>query len=122
MDSFTDEVIEKWGKTKAYARFAEKTKHYSKEHFTDVQAGLENIFRDFAKLMLSGAAADSAAAQALVKTLQEYITEHYYTCTDDILKGLGQMYVADERFKNTINKHAPGTAEYASKAIALYTK
>ena len=122
MDSFTDEVIEKWGKTKAYARFAEKTKHYSKEQFTDVQAGLENIFHDFAKLMQSGAAADSAAAQALVKTLQEYITEHYYTCTDDILKGLGQMYVADERFKHNINKHAPGTAEFASKAIALYTK
>lgn len=52
--------------------------------------------------------------------LQVYITENYYTCTDEILAGLGKMYVADERFKNNIDKYGNGTAVFAADAIATY--
>ena len=90
--------------------------------FADIHTGLEYIFRDFARLMQSGAEPDSPDAQALVKRLQDYITEHYYTCTDEILAGLGQMYVADERFKENIDKYADGTAEFVSEVIKMYTK
>ena len=62
----------------------------------------------------------SPEAQALVKELQNYITENYYTCTNEILAGLGQMYGADERFKTNIDKHSPGTAEFISQAIKIY--
>lgn len=117
---FEKEVKERWGKTEAYAEFENKTKDYSKERFADINAGLENIFRDFAELMQSGAEPSSSEAQALVKKLQDYITENYYTCTDEILKGLGQMYVADDCFKDNIDKYADGTAEFASKAIRIY--
>ena len=72
--------------------------------------------------MQSGAEPSSAEAQALVKKLQNYITENYYTCTDEILKGLGQMYVADDRFKNNIDKYAIGTAEFVSIAICKYNE
>ena len=51
---------------------------------------------------------------------KRYITENYYCCTKEILAGLGQMYVADERFKNNIDKHADGTAAFISEAIAVY--
>lgn len=54
--------------------------------------------------------------------LQNHITENYYTCNREILSGLGQMYVADERFKNNIDKHAEGTAEFISEAIAIYSQ
>jgi len=118
--NFDKEVKEKWGKTEAYAEFSEKTRDYSKERFADINSGLENIFCKFAELMQGGAEPSSPEAQALVKKLQDYITENYYTCTDKILKGLGQMYVADERFKSNIDKYAPGTAEFAGKAIELY--
>ena len=65
---------------------------------------------------------DSAEAQSLVKALQSHITENYYQCTNDILSGLGQMYVADERFKNNIDKHADGTAQFVSEAIKIYCR
>ena len=120
--NYNNEVKERWGNTEAYAEFSEKTKGYSKERFADINTGLEYIFRDFAELMKSGVEPSADKAQALVKKLQEYITENYYTCTDIILAGLGQMYVADERFKSNIDKYADGTAEYASKVIAIYTK
>ena len=118
--NFEKEVKERWGNTEAYAEFNEKTKAYSKERFTDINTGLEYIFRDFAELMKRGATPDSSETQALVKKLQNYITENYYTCTDEILAGLGQMYVADERFKNNIDKYADGTAEFVSRAIKIY--
>ena len=117
-----EEVKERWGETQAYAEFSEKNKDYSKGRFADIHSELESIFRDFSELMQSGATPDSSEAQELVKKLQGYITENYYTCTDEILAGLGKMYVADERFKSNIDKYAAGTAEFVSEAIKMYTK
>jgi hypothetical protein len=56
------------------------------------------------------------------KQLQSHITENYYICTKEILFGLGQMYVADERFKTNIDKHANGTAVFVRNAISYYSK
>ena len=79
-----------------------------------------SVLSKFAECMQNGNIADSAEAQALVIELQDYITENYYTCTKEILAGLGLMYIADERFKNNIDKYAVGTAEFVSKAIKFY--
>ncbi len=65
---------------------------------------------------------DSEEVQKLVKMLQSQITENYYLCTNEILAGLGQMYVADERFKNNIDKHADGTASFICEAITVYSR
>ena len=65
---------------------------------------------------------DCAETQNLVKTLQNHITENYYHCTNEILTGLGQMYVADERFRNNIDKHADGTAAFICEAIEVYCR
>lgn len=122
MNTFTNEVKEKWGKTDAYKEYSQKTKDYSKDNFNAMGEGLENILEDFTVCMNSGSSYDSTDAQTLVEKLQSYITENFYTCTNDILAGLGQMYVADERFKNNIDKHSVGTAEFVSKAIELYCR
>ena len=68
----------------------------------------------------NGKMSDSKEAQSLVKMLKNHITENYYLCTNEILDGLGKMYVADERFTNNIDKHADGTAAFICKAIAEY--
>ena len=81
---------------------------------------LEEIFKEFALCKAEGATPDSKEALALVQKLQNYITEQYYTCTKEILAGLGKMYVADERFCKNIDKHGEGTAEFVSKAIGKY--
>lgn len=112
------EVKEKWGQTTAYKEYKAKTKDYSKYKFNELSEGIDHIMMDFSLCMRSGETPDSDKAQGLVKKLQGYITENYYLCTNDILVGLGQMYICDERFKNFIDKHASGTAEYIYKAIA----
>ena len=114
------EAKQRWGETDAYKEHQEKTADYSKDKWQEVNDGLMTIFAKFAECMKNGQTADSDDAQALVKELQNYITENYYTCTKDILAGLGQMYVADERFKTNIDKNGDGTAEFVSKAIENY--
>ena len=116
------EAKQRWGETDAYKEHAEKTAKYTKDKWQAVNDGLMVIFAKFAECMNDGNTADSDEAQALVKELQNYITENYYTCTNQILAGLGQMYVADERFKTNIDKNGNGTAEFASKSIEAYVK
>lgn len=120
MSNYDIEVKERWGETDAYKEYAEKTVGYAKDKWQQVNDGLNAVLAKFAECMNNGHIADSPEAQTLVKELQTHITENYYTCTNEILAGLGQMYVADERFKANIDKHASGTAEFISKAIKTY--
>ena len=117
---YETEAKERWGATDAYKEHAEKTANYTAEKWQEVNDGLNTALAKFSECMQKGSSADSVEAQKLVKELQDYITENYYTCTNEILAGLGQMYVADERFKNNIDKHADGTAEFISEAIKFY--
>ena len=116
------EVRERWGDTSAYREHEQKTKNYTKEKWAEVNDGMMAIFVEFAVCKNSGASANSAEAQALVAKLQMHITANYYTCTDEILAGLGKMYVADERFKKNIDKYGEGTAEFASEGIWIYVE
>ena len=109
---------DKWGQTQAYKEYEEK--QYSKQAQDALGQGLDEIMAAFALSMKNGDAPASSQAQSLVKALQDYISRHYYQCTAQILAGLGQMYVADQRFKNNIDKHAPGTAAFICKAIEFY--
>ena len=120
MTNYKDEARSRWGNTDSYREHEQKTKNYTKEKWTEVNDGLMAIFAEFAALKNSSVTADSAQAQALVKKLQEHITANYYTCTNEILAGLGKMYVADERFKKNIDKCGEGTAEFASCAIIIF--
>ena len=114
------EVHQRWGNTDAYREHEQKTKNYTKEKWADANDGMMAIFAEFAACKASGASADSAEAQALVAKLQAHITENYYTCTDEIIAGLGKMYVADERFKKNIDKYSAGTAEFTCEAIVVF--
>ena len=121
-DNYSAEARERWGDTSAYREHEEKTKHYTKEKWADANDGMMAIFAEFAACKASSASSDSAEARALVVKLQAHITANYYTCTDEILAGLGKMYVADERFKRNIDKNGEGTAEFAADAIEVYCR
>ena len=120
-EKYKDEAKEKWGNTTAYAEYSEKSKNYGKEKFSAISGEMAEIFGKFNRAM-KNSDADSDEAQALVKELQDYITNNFYTCTKEILSGLGQMYVYDERFKNNIDKAGEGTADFVSEAIKIYCK
>ena len=122
MKNYETEVRERYGGTIAYREHEQKTRNYTKEKWTEANDGLMAIFAEFSVCKQSGASADSNETQALVAKLQAHITVNYYTCTEEILAGLGKMYVADERFKQNIDKYGEGTSEFASAAIEVYCR
>ena len=119
-EKYKTEAKEKWGKTDAYREHAERTKDYSSGKWQDLTQGMDDVMGEFALCMKRGAAPDSREAQDLVKSLRDYITRNFYNCTTPILAGLGQMYVADERFRSNIDRHGDGTAQFIQEAIAVY--
>ena len=122
MKNYETEARSRWGDTDAYREHEQKTKNYTKEKWAEANDGMMAIFAEFAACKQSGVDASSNEAQALVAKLQAHITANYYTCTDEILAGLGKMYGADERFKKNIDKYGEGTAEFAAEAIAIYCR
>ena len=121
-NDYSKESIDRWGNTDAYREHEQKIKNYTKEKWAEANNGLMAIFAEFSACKNSGVSADSDEAQALVAKLQAHITANYYTCTDEILAGLGKMYVADERFKKNIDKCGDGTAEFATEGIRIYVE
>ena len=122
MKDYSTEAYDRYGNTDAYREHKEKTKHYSKEKWNDINEGLMSIFAEFAEYKTNGVSSTSDKAQGLVAKLQCYISDNYYTCTNEILAGLGKMYICDERFKKNIDKYGERTAEFAAEAIAIYSK
>ena len=122
MKNYETEVRERYGGTTAYREHEQKTKNYTKEKWAEANDGMMAIFAEFAACKNSSASADSSEAQALVAKLQAHITANYYTCTDEILAGLGKMYACDERFKKNIDKYGEGTAEFAAEGIRIYVE
>ena len=118
--NYESEARERWGNTDAYREHEKKTKNYTKEKWAEINEGLMANFAEFAERKNNGFDAKSPEAQSLVVKLRNYITQNYYTCTDEILAGLGQMYVADERFKENIDRCGEGTAEFVAEAIGLF--
>ena len=113
-ESYKEEAKAKWGKTEAY-------REYEQRGSQDAGDGLMAVFAELGKVRQLDPAASEV--QELVKNLQDFITANYYTCTKQILQGLGQMYAADPRFKENIDRAGgAGTADFAARAIEIYCR
>lgn len=118
-EAMKKEARNRWGDTEAYKSYEKKA---SNGHdFEKAGEQMMEIFASIGSLMLLSP--EDEKVQSEIKRLQDFISENYYPCTSEILMGLSRMYVSDERFKTHIDqKGGKGTAEFASKAIAIYTK
>ena len=116
IDEYAAQAKASWGKTEAYKEFEKKSEGRSKEAQQKLNVEMMSIFAEFGKIR--DKAPDSEEATALAKKLQDHITEHYYTCTDEILLSLGTMYAGGRDFTTNIdNVGGEGTAVFACEAI-----
>ena len=119
IEEYTRRAKEQWGNTAEFKESEEKAKGRTKEEEKDVMVQFMQIFTEFGAI--KDQAPDGAEAQSKVKKLQDYITEHFYQCSDEILSGLGQMYAADGEFKENIDRAGgEGTAVFVSDAICCF--
>lgn len=118
-NQYAEEVKERWGQTRAYEECEEKMKEKTENEVRDTADQMMEIFAEIGKLQ--HLSPEDNRVQEKIETLQSFISEHYYTCTKEILSGLGQMYVGDERMKRNIDKAGgDGTAESAAQAIEIF--
>ena len=121
IDDYSKRAKEQWGQTAAYQEYEEKTIGMTDTQQKDVINSFMIIFVEFGKMKEQDAASDLVQSQ--VKKLQDFITEHYYTCTKEILLGLGKMYAGGGEFTENIDRYGgEGTAYFTAKAIELYCK
>ncbi|MCI9441062.1 MAG: MerR family transcriptional regulator [Ruminococcus sp.] len=119
MEKYKAEVIAKWGNTKAYQEYKQKDIARNESSFSKMANELMTMFSELGGL--KHFTPDSDEVQKKISALQKFITDNYYVCNNEILNGLGQMYVGDERFKKNIDRAGgDGTAEFVSQAISVY--
>ena len=120
-EAYAAEAKKRWGKTDAYKEFEEKTAGQTQAQQDSASAGLMAIFARIGTIRTTDPA--SPEAQTLVRELQDYITANYYTCTKQILRGLGMMYIAgDEMTENIDAAGGEGTARFVHEAIEIYCR
>ena len=119
MTAFEQEAKEKWGQTQAYKEYEQKQKGRTKEQ---EKALGDQVMDFFAKLgKMRPCAPDSAEAQNWAKELQAFFTEHFYTCTPQILKGLAESYAGGGSMTENIDKAGgEGTGAFAKQVIDTY--
>jgi len=116
---YAKKAKETWGNTKEYKEFEERQKSASKDAQEKAAERLMNIFSEFGEIKNENPGSEKA--QALVQKLQDCITQYFYTCSKQVLSGLGQMYAAGGEFTENIdNAGGSGTAAFASKAIEVF--
>lgn len=120
MDEYVARAKESWGKTEAYKEFEEKSKDWTEDTTQAIANDFMSMFVTFGELKKNHKPEDEAV-QAQVKNLQDYITEHFYHCTPQILAVLGKMYAGGGEFTENIDKAGGvGTAEFTAQAIEIY--
>lgn len=108
-----------WGEPDTFSEFQEKSMNRSQEELNDIIARMMAIIAQFGRLQDKDPA--DSIVQMQVKKLQYFMTEHFYTCTQEILAGLGKMYGDGAEYTENINSFGgPGCGEFASKAIEIY--
>lgn len=119
IDEYSKRAKEQWGKTPEYKEFEEKSKDWTDEYQQGMLKDFMQIFVEFGEMKSMDPADEKVQLQ--VKKLQDYITEHFYNCTKEILSCLGKMYSGGGEFTENIDKAGgEGTAEFSAKAIEIY--
>ncbi len=123
LDEYAEEAKKNWGKTDAYKEFEEKAQGRSKAQENQMGAEIMVLFVEFGQMVRSGCVPADEKVQVQVKKLQDFITKNFYTCTNEILSGLGKMYAGGGSFTENIdNAGGEGTAAFVNEAIEIYCK
>lgn len=114
------EAQQSWGETDAYAESQRRTAAYGPEDWKQIKAEGDEIVAVLAELHAAGASPDADEVLAAAERHRQHITARFYECTPDIHRGLGEMYVRDERFRESIElgDRRVGFADFLREAFA----
>jgi DNA-binding transcriptional MerR regulator len=114
---WAEEAEQRWGDTDAYRESQRRAAAYTKADWAAMKAESDQGLRDFRDAMQAGEPATSDRAMSLAEAHRAFLNRWFYDCGYDMHRGLAEMYIADERFKQTFDVVAPGLAQYVRDAI-----
>ena len=114
---YEDEARERWGHTDAYRESTRRARSYGDAEWSEIRAESETIVNELTRLMRAGEPPEGPAARAVAERHREHISRWFYPCSPQMHRGLGEMYIADERFARTYERQAEGLAAYFHDAI-----
>lgn len=117
-EKYAEEVRQKWGHTDSYRESERKTTKYTIEDWERIQTKNTEIYQKIIDYMKNGP--EDPDVQEGISEWRKSITENFYNCTPEIFRGLGEMYVSDNRFTEFYEKMKPGMALFMKKAIDFY--
>lgn len=118
-EQYKSEVKAKWGSTEAYKEYEQRADSQNRNNYDGIAKEMMSFFSEFGEMRRMNPC--ERQVQDKVSALQSFISENFYTCTDEILRNLGEMYVCDERFRKNIDRAGgAGTADFVRKAISVY--
>ena len=121
MDDYSAQAKTLYGKTDAYKEYEQKSKNRSKEQSADLGNQVMDFFARLGRMR--PCEPDCAEALAWAKELQDFFTEHYYTCTPQILSTLAESYAGGGSMTENIDKAGgSGTGAFAKQVIDAYLK
>lgn len=115
-EEYAEEVEERWGDTDAYRQSQRRVSNYTKKDWLKIKAEHKEVAANLAALFKSGTAPDDEDAIAAAEAHREHISRWYYDCSHKMHRGLGEMYVSDERFRANYDALAPGLSEFIRDA------
>jgi DNA-binding transcriptional MerR regulator len=118
VDAHAEEARRRWGGSDAYAQSQRRVSSYTKADWERINADAAEVHRALAQVLADGEPADGEAAMDLAERHRAHITRWYYDCTTEIHRGLGRLYVDDERFTAAIDAHREGLSAYLRDAFA----
>lgn len=118
-DKYRAEVEDKYGQSEAYQESQKRTSKYGEKDWQAIKQASDAIYQGLAKRRHQPP--ESEEVQGLISDWQALITKYFYPCSDEILASLGEMYQADERFRDNIDQYGEGLTDYMSEAIRIYT-
>ena len=115
---YAAEAEQRYGQTGAYRESQARTAKYTKDDWAAIMSQGGRIYQQIAGLMDKGAT--DPEVQALIAQYRSYISDSFYDCTPEIFRGLGDLYLADERFTKNIDQYGEGLAQFLKEAIGVY--
>lgn len=117
-ERYAKEAKIRYGNSEAYKESEEKTSKYTKKDWNRIEKSTGEIYKKIIDNMDKGVR--DLQVQLAVGELRQQITDNFYNCTPEIFRGLGDLYVSDERFTKNIDKYKEGLSAFLREAMHYY--
>ncbi|MGV9253017.1 MerR family transcriptional regulator [Streptomyces sp. NPDC003697] len=116
-EQYAEEAEQRWGGTAEYAESQRRAARYGKDDWRRMRAEADAWGERYRALVDAGEPPAGEAAMDLAEEHRQHIRTWFYDCSYELHRCLGEMYVADERFRAFYDALRPGLAEHLREAI-----